>query len=377
MDLWSGISNFGGGILGYTLPFLFILGIVVGIHEYGHYIVGRWCGVRVLAFSMGFGREICAFVDRHGTRWRLALWPLGGYVRFFGDANAASMPDEEKNKLMTPEERAVSFFHKPVWQRSAIVAAGPLANFLFAILIMAATFWFIGVQTMTDRIRVAPDTPAAVVGMKDGDIVRTIDGQAIKTFADISPIVRGSKGAVEVTVERQGAIVPFMVTPGERAETVDGVRTSYRVLGIAPQYEARPVGATDAVGLAVSETGAIIQRTLTFLGRLFTGREDVKNLGGAIKIAQVSKSSADNGGLVGLLSLAAIISISVGIMNLLPVPVLDGGHLMFYAIEAIRRRPLTEQLQEVCFRVGFGVVVLWMLFVNGNDIYQFLSSRAS
>ena len=375
MDFWSGISNFGGGIFGYTLPFLFILCIVVFFHELGHFLVGRWCGVRVLAFSLGFGRELFAFVDRAGTRWRVAILPLGGYVKFFGDANAASMPDEEKNRLMTPEERKVSFFHKAVWKRSAIVAAGPIANFLLAIVLFAVIFWIYGYPVLSPQVhRVVPDSASASAGFLAGDIVKSIDGNPVNDFGDIVGNVQPALGrTLTVLVERDGKVLTLAVTPRERVITNEsGKEIRVGAIGLEGGAVLQPTNPITATGYAISETGYQIKATLSFLGRLFTGREDTKNLGGAIKIAQVSKAVTDTGGISGLLRMAAFLSISVGIMNLLPVPVLDGGHLMFYAIEAIRRRPLAERLQEVFFRVGFALLILWMLFVNGNDIYQSL-----
>ena len=373
MSFWPGISNFGGGIFGYTLPFLFILCTVVFFHELGHFLVGRWCGVRVLTFSLGFGRELFAFVDKAGTRWRVALLPLGGYVKFFGDANAASMPDEEKNKLMTPEERKVSFFHKAVWQRAAIVAAGPIANFLLAIVLFALIFSIYGYQTMSPRVHdVSPDMPAVSAGIRTGDVIKSIDGHAIKEFGDIVANVRPATGKpLNVVFERGDQELSVDVTPVEHSGIDEnGKEIKYGAIGLVGALQ--PENPIAATGYAIKETGFQIKMTVSFLARLFTGREDTKNLGGAIKIAQVSKAVTESGGIGGLLRMAAFLSISVGIMNLLPVPVLDGGHLVFYAIEAIRRRPLAERLQEVFFRVGFALLVLWMLFVNGNDIYQSL-----
>ena len=369
MDLWAGISNFGGGVFGYTLPFLFILCMVVFFHELGHYLVGRWCGVRVLAFSLGFGREIAAFVDRTGTRWRLAVLPLGGYVKFFGDANAASMPDEEKNALMTPEERKVSFFHKAVWQRAAIVAAGPIANFLLAIVLFTMIFAFYGYQTITPRVnRLVPDNPAVSAGMREGDVVRSIDGHTINEFGDIIANVRPALGRqLQVVVEREGQLLTLPVTPVERDGVDDaGKPIKYGAIGL--EGTVKPESLVAATGYAVKETGQQIKVTLSFLARLFTGREDTRNLGGAIKIAQVSKAVTDAWGFTGLVRLAASLSVIVGIMNLLPIPVLDGGHLTFYAIEAIRRRPLAEKVQLASFQIGFALIMMWMLFVNGNDI---------
>ena len=235
MSFWPGISNFGGGIFGYTLPFLFILCTVVFFHELGHFLVGRWCGVRVLTFSLGFGRELFAFVDKAGTRWRVALLPLGGYVKFFGDANAASMPDEEKNKLMTPEERRVSFFHKAVWQRAAIVAAGPIANFLLAIVLFALIFSIYGYQTMSPRVHdVSPDMPAVSAGIRTGDVIKSIDGHAIKEFGDIVANVRPATGKpLNVVFERGDQELSVDVTPVEHIGIDEnGKEIKYGAIGL-------------------------------------------------------------------------------------------------------------------------------------------------
>jgi regulator of sigma E protease len=367
MDLFSILGGFGGSVFGYVIPFLFVLTIVVFFHELGHFLVGRWCGVKVLTFSIGFGPEIAGFVDRKGTRWRFAAFPLGGYVKFFGDANAASAPDADGAARMTESERAVSFYHKPVLQRALIVAAGPIANFLLAIVIFAGLFATYGKDRVTPRVsEVVAGSPAESVGIRAGDIVLSIDGQRIEVFADIPKIVSVSAGRpLDIQLERQGSRLTVSATPV--AQTLPGSSQPPRgTLGIRGTLE--PEGPVNAVWLAVKETGNIISQTMHFLSRLVVGEEDTKDLGGPIKIAQISKQVAETSGVSGLILLAAVLSVSIGLLNLFPIPLLDGGHLVFYAVEAARGRPLGTTTQEMLFRVGFAFVIFLMLFGIWNDI---------
>jgi regulator of sigma E protease len=369
------------GLIGYVVPFLFVLTIVVFFHELGHFLVGRWAGVRVLTFSLGFGPELFGFNDRHGTRWKISAIPLGGYVKFFGDETEASTPSAETLAHMTPEERAVSFHHKKVGPRAAIVAAGPIANFLLAIVIFAAMFTFFGKPNTSARVdKVEANSAAAAAGFQAGDVVTAIDGNKIDTFSDMQRIVSGRAGErLTFTVKRGEANIQLQGTP-ELREVKDPFGNVQRlgVLGITRQTAAgdvvtERVDPATAVWLGVKETWFVIDRTLAYVSRIFTGRESADQVGGPLRIAQMSGQVATIG-LGALIQLAAVLSISIGLLNLFPVPLLDGGHLLFYAIEAARGRPLSERAQEVGFRIGLGLVLMLMVFATYNDILHLAAS---
>jgi regulator of sigma E protease len=375
MEFVATIWNAGGSLLGYVVPFLFVLAVVVFIHELGHFLVGRWCGVDVKVFSIGFGREIYGFNDKHGTRWRIALIPLGGYVKFSGDADASSAPDNAEVAQMTPQERARSFPAQSIGERAAIVAAGPIANFLLAILIFAGTVFLFGKQVLIPRVdQVKADSAAQRAGLQAGDLVVAIDGQPIGSFSDMQRIISVRPNEmVSVTVERAGATLTIPVTPalvetssplGKQRIGVIGVEASRK----AEDWKVQHFGPLESLRNGVSETWFVVKQTYDYIGKLLSGRESTDQLSGPIRIAQVSGLVASNGGFLGLINLAAILSVSIGLMNLLPVPMLDGGHLMFYLIETLRGRPLSERAQEIGFRVGACLVLMLMLFVTWNDI---------
>jgi len=377
----AGLTFLGNGFLGYIIPFLFVLTIVVFFHELGHFLVARWCGVRVLVFSIGFGPELIGFNDRHGTRWKLAAIPLGGYVKFFGDDNAASVPDTDQLAAMTEEQRRDSFFHKSVGARAAVVAAGPIANFILAIVIFAGIFALYGKQSTSARVdTVQAESAAAVAGFKPGDIVLSINGSKIDSFSDMQRIVSASAGeSLAIDVDRGGQILTLKAVPALK-EIKDSFGNTHRmgVLGIsrsmAPgDLKLVRVGPIDAVVQGVGETWFVIERTLSYIGGVVAGREAADQLGGPIRIAQVSGQVA-TAGLVALIHLAAVLSVSIGLLNLFPIPLLDGGHLMFYAIEAVRRRPLSERAQEIGFRIGLAIVLMLMLFATFNDIKHLWTS---
>lgn len=361
-------------IFGVLLPFLFVLTVVVFFHELGHFLVARWCGVKVKAFSIGFGKEIFGFNDRHGTRWRFAWIPLGGYVKFMDDENGASVPDRDALDRMTPEEREGAFQNKPLWAKSAIVAAGPIANFLLAIVIFAGTFAFVGIHVTAPRVdELVPNSAAAKAGFQQGDLILSIDGVAIEAFGDMQRIVSASADReLTFVVVRGNREITLKATP-ERTE-IERFRGKIRVgvLGIRrnasqKDWQHKTVGPIEAVGLGVKETYFIISRTLGYLYELAAGRENADQLGGPIKIADVSGQVASDG-FLPLLTLTAMLSVSIGLINLFPVPLLDGGHLLFYAIEAVRRRPLSERSQEIGFRIGLALVLAMMIFATWNDL---------
>jgi regulator of sigma E protease len=381
MGFLDNLTLWGGGFPGSLLPFLFVLTIVVFFHELGHFLIARLCGVRVLVFSVGFGPELFGFNDRHGTRWKFAAVPLGGYVKFFGDEDAASTPDQSTISAMNAAERRESFHHQPVGRRAAIVAAGPIANFILAILIFAAIFVFYGKPSTSARVDgIQPDSAAAAAGFKPGDVVVAINGRPIQTFAEMQRVVSTNAGQeLAVTVDRGGSRVELKATPTLR-EMKDNFGNTHRlgVLGIsrsmAPtdaQHE--KVAVLPAIWMGVEETWFVIDRTLSYLGGVIVGREAADQLGGPIRIAQVSGQVATVG-FVALMNLSAILSVSIGLLNLFPVPLLDGGHLLFYAIEAIRGKPLSERAQEMGFRIGLALVVMLMIFATFNDIIHLAAS---
>jgi regulator of sigma E protease len=379
MEVFSNLGLWGAGVIGWVLPFLFGLSVVVFFHELGHFLVARWCGVRVLTFSVGFGPEIVGFNDRHGTRWKLSWIPLGGYVKFFGDDNAASVPDEAAVASMTEAEKRHSFFYQPVGRRSAIVAAGPIANFILAIVIFATIFAIYGRITTSARIdAVLPGSAAASAGFKAGDVVLAINGRAIESFTDMQRVVSANAGrSLTVQIDRGGAPMTLTATPAlTRGKDGFGNNSCQGVLGVsqsraAGDVKTEHVNPLAAVWLGTKETWSIIDRTFSFIGGLFTGRECADQLGGPIRIAQISGQVAEHG-FMPVLQLAAMLSVSIGLLNLFPVPLLDGGHLMFYLVEATRGRPLSAKAQEIGFRIGFAIVVMLMIFTVFNDTVQLL-----
>ncbi|MGE5158536.1 MAG: RIP metalloprotease RseP [Gemmatimonas sp.] len=377
-----GFSTLGHGFVGYVIPFLFVLTIVVFFHELGHFLVARWAGVKVLAFSLGFGPELVGFNDRHGTRWKISAVPLGGYVKFFGDDSEASTPSAQALANMTEEERAGSFHHKKVGPRSAIVAAGPMANFVLAVVIFTCLFTFFGKPSTTARVdKVEANSPAAAAGFQVGDVVLSIDGSKIDSFNDMQQIVSTHPGEpMTFTVKRGNTTVTLHGTPQLR-EVKDPFGNVHRqgLLGITRQTAAgevltERVDPVTALGLAVKQTWFVIHQTLSYIGGVFTGRQAADQVGGPLRIAQISGQVAAIGGWTGLIQLAAILSISIGLLNLFPVPLLDGGHLLFYAVEAVRGRPLSERAQEMGFRIGLGLVLMLMVFATYNDVLHLAPS---
>ena len=377
----SHLHALGGGLVGYLVPFLFVLSLVVFFHEFGHFLVARLCGVRVLVFSIGFGPELAGFNDRYGTRWKIAAIPLGGYVKFFGDENAGSVPDAPRLEAMSPDERRRSFFFQPVFKRAAIVVAGPLANFALAIMIFATVFMLYGKQTMSARVdTVQPDSAAAAAGFAQGDLVVAINGKPIEDFAEMQRIVSESAGDhLDVRVNRNGAILTLKATPALK-EVKDNFGNVHRIgiLGISRSMAAedlkfQPVSPSRAVMMGVQETWFVVDRTLSYIGGVIVGREAADQLGGPIRIAQISGQVATIG-FVALIHLAAVLSVSIGLLNLFPIPLLDGGHLLFYAIEALRGRPLSDRAQEMGFRIGLAIVVMLMIFATFNDIVHLTTS---
>ncbi|GGE44354.1 zinc metalloprotease [Agaricicola taiwanensis] len=369
------ISGFVGSAFGYLIPFLLVLTVVIFIHELGHFLVARWAGVRVLVFSIGFGPELLGRTDRHGTRWRIAAIPLGGYVRFLGDANAASGTDHEAIEQMSDRARSETFAAASLPRRAAIVAAGPFANFILAVALFAGIFAFVGRPVTDARIdTVQEGSPAATAGFQPGDIILSINGDAISSFAELQRVVSSNADrALGVTVQRSDGQVQLNVTP-ERREVEDGFgnKMNIGVLGITRSFEDGDIqrvyaGPVEAVKLGMGETWFVVTRTLDYIGGLFSGRESTDQLSGPIRIAQVSGQAATVGA-AALIQLMAVLSVSIGLLNLFPIPMLDGGHLVFYAIEAVRGRPLSERIQEYGMRIGVALVLMLMIVATSNDI---------
>ena len=357
--------------------FLLVLSIVVFVHEFGHFIIARWCGVTVKTFSIGFGKEIFGFTDAKGTRWRFAWIPLGGYVKFLDDANAASQPSAESLAKMTSVERAGAFQTKPLWQRAAIVAAGPIANFLLAVVIYTALNATVGVRTISPTIgEVIPNMPAAEAGFEPGDVIKSIDGWSIEGFEDVQRIVsvNGDRELV-FGIDRDGKLLQIEVTPKVHEEN-DTFGGTFRrgLIGVKPSMapsavETRYVGPLEALRLGARQTYTNISQVVQGIADMITGRQSPDQMGGPILIAEVTGRVAELG-IVAMLSWIAFISANIGFLNLLPIPVLDGGHLLFYAIEAVRRRPLSQRMQEIGFQIGIALVLMLMVYVSYNDVLR-------
>lgn len=367
-------SNVSGFLIGYILPFLFVLTVVVFIHEMGHYLAGRLFGVGVKSFSLGFGPELAHYTDRLGTRWRIAAIPLGGYVKFSGDANGASAPDHAAIAAMTPTERAESFHLKPVWQRAIIVAAGPFANFVLAIAIFTGSFYFMGRNVQMPRIdTVQPSSAAERAGFLKGDLVVSIDGRSINGFGDIQRQVVGRAGeTLTVVVERSGREVTLTAVPDLREFDTALGKQRIGLLGLTASRDPADLrhetyGLWRAFDLGIAETGYVVERTVGYVSKLIAGRESADQLSGPIRIAQASGYVASVG-FEALLGLTALLSVSIGLINLAPVPLLDGGHLMYYLIEVVRGRPMSERAQEMGFRIGMAFVIMLMLVATWNDL---------
>jgi regulator of sigma E protease len=363
--------------MGVGLPaFLFVITLVVFIHELGHFVVARLCGVTVETFSIGFGREIVGFNDRKGTRWKLSWIPLGGYVKFLGDADASSRPD--RKALQALESRAAqddavqsaALHFKPLYQRALVAAAGPFANFILAIVIFAGIILTYGKPAEPPIVEsVMPGSAAEMAGIKPGDTIRSVGGETILVFSDLQRVVGGNAGhRLHVVVTRGGRDVGLDVVP-TLAEVTDagGAKRSFGRLGIKDATVG--VGVFEAVKGGVDQTWFVIAQTGSYLGRIVTGRESPDQLHGILGIGAVSDQAARIG-FSALISLAGLMSVSIGLVNLLPVPVLDGGHLLYYACEAVLGRPLGERAQEVGFRLGLAFVLCLMLLATFNDLVR-------
>ncbi|MEL7462593.1 MAG: RIP metalloprotease RseP [Pseudomonadota bacterium] len=435
-------------LLGTFLPFLIVLGVVVFVHEYGHYIVGRWCGIKAEVFSIGFGKELFHWHDKRGMRWRVGILPLGGYVKFAGDMNAASAGvDADALANMTPEERAGAFHLAPIWKRALTILAGPFANFILAICVFAAVAMWQGRDVNEpvigsvkadaaadlgfqagDRVvaidgkyvedfnailavlaevedkrttaivnrgggeveidifyqnpakidQVLPGGASAYAGIKSGDVITAINGEPMPSFNSVREAVTASGGeTLVITVDRGGEALDFDVTPIMiSGEDEDGNPTQRPLIGVTnasyggiePRVEAAGIG--EALDFGVERSWLIVTATLNFIYDAFAGRADLSQLGGPIQIATVSHQAAEQGS-ESLINMIAFVSVAIGLFNLFPIPVLDGGHLLFYAVEAIRGKPLRERWQEYGNGLGLSLILLLMVFATYNDILRF------
>jgi regulator of sigma E protease len=364
------------GIIFYVLPYIVALIVIIFIHEFGHFYVGRLCGVNIETFSVGFGKEIFGFNDKHGTRWKFCWIPLGGYVRFQGDANAASFP--KADAVHFPG----SLHAAKLWKRMAIVAAGPIANFLLAIFIFTAAFAWFGVQVNEPRVDgVTDDGAAKVAGLLAGDYIRKIDGKPIESFVQIqeSMILRGEE-PVALTVERGGATLNFTIVPRIK-EVPDGfgstVRTS--LIGISHEYtkdpkETKRLSIPHSVAMAVERTWFVSKTTLRYIGKIILGTERANQLNGPIGTAKAAGDTASMG-VWPFVTFIALISVSIGLVNLFPIPMLDGGHLVFYIIEGILGKPVSPVAQEWSFRIGLSMILMLMVFVSFNDVGRIVAMK--
>jgi regulator of sigma E protease len=357
------------------VSFLLFITVLVFVHELGHFLVARWCGIRVDVFSIGFGPELIGWTDRRGTRWKFSALPLGGYVKMFGDSNIMSLPDGTE-RPMTSAEAAVSFHHKSVGRRALVAAAGPVANFVFAVIVFAVLFGTYGQQfSSTELGDVIPNSAAAKAGLKAGDRILAINGRPIHSFEEVRSIVEMGLGApLTLSVERDGATLQLAAQPTVEDETsVFGVNRKGKLgvkskgLGEIVRYD--PL---TAVGAALGETWRVTAGTLQALWQIVNGSRPVGELGGVIQIAQLS-GEVTSIGVLATVGLVALLSINLGLINLFPIPMLDGGHLVFYAIEAVRGRPLSAKAQEWGFRVGLAVVLALFLLATRNDLMRLIT----
>jgi len=361
------------GLVWTILAFLLVIGPLIFIHELGHYYVGRWFGVKADTFSIGFGREILGWTDRRGTRWKVGWLPLGGYVRFAGDMSPASEPSREWLELPA-EERARTFQAKPLWQRFLIVLAGPITNLVFAVLVIAGFVLAIGdARTPPVVDKVMAGSAAAEIGLKPGDRISAIDGNRIDHFEDISRFVAlHPNERLRIIVERDNRRFEVIATARPDIQR-DKFGNEFRrgMLGVAPGPQViEPVAVAQVVPIALRHTWRVVTTTVEAIGQIITGRRSVKEMGGPLRIAKFSGEQASLGP-VAFLWFMAVISINLGFINLLPIPLLDGGHLLFYMIEGIRRKPLRPEAQEWAFRTGLAALLDLMIFVTFNDLASF------
>jgi regulator of sigma E protease len=365
----------------YVLSFALIISVIVFIHEFGHYFVAKLCGVKIETFSIGFGRELFGRYDRSGTRWKFSLLPLGGYVKMYGDEGAASTPDNDKLEAMSEQEKRISFHYKPLWQKALIVVAGPASNFILTIGIITY-FLYSGGMASTEPVvgKVMKDTPAAAAGLKAGDRVLKVDDEIIETFADIPAVIATNLGTpVTLTIERKGETQTLTITPIEfEDKDMVGNVVKRPLIGISSKkMERQNLSFPQAISEATARTYQLCTMSLKFMGQMMVGDRSAKDLKGPVGIAELSGQVTQSGDtwqetVRMILWFIAMLSANLGLINLLPIPMLDGGHLAYYAIEAAQGKPLAKKFQEYSFKVGFALVASLMAFTLFNDMRNLL-----
>jgi regulator of sigma E protease len=349
--------------------FIVILSVIVFVHEFGHYIVAKLSGVKIEVFSIGFGKELLGWNDKSGTRWKISLLPLGGYVKMFGDTNPASMPDTDKIKAFTAEEEKIAFHTKPLYKKAAIVAAGPIANFILAIFILTFMFWHDGKPTSLPIINVVMEgSAAAEAGLQSGDVIISMDGESVSSFNDIQRIVSLNTGTpITTIIQRSNEQIQLAVTPKiVSRKDIFGNTINAAFLGVSSSIVSyQRLKLLPALGEGISETYNISAGTLKAIGQMITGQRSVKEISGPIGIAKYSGQSVEKG-LATVLWFMTVLSINLGLINLFPVPILDGGHLLYYAVEAIRGKPLADKVQQLGFKLGmlFILALAALGFIN-------------
>jgi len=367
------ILSFGQG----ALAFVLVITVVVFVHEFGHFYFARLFGVKVEQFSIGFGKPIFKWMDRHGTQWKICYIPLGGYIKMHGDANPASAPDQKLLSKMSKKERNGSFHHKKLWQKAIIIAAGPAANYLLAILIMLGTSYYYGMVVVSPKIgEVVAESPAAVAGLKAGDIINEVDGQKIDSFMDLKARMSISLGdPMNLKVLRGENHIDVTLRP-EAKEVDDGLGQQVKtfVIGIvANDIEVKKLSLLQAGKHSLQQTYEISSMMLRGIGQMILGERSSSEMGGPIKIAQYSAKSMEKGAS-SLLMFIVMISINLGMVNLFPIPLLDGGHLLFYGIEALIGSPINAEILGYAYKAGFSILILLMIYAISNDVKGLLHS---
>lgn len=360
-------------LLHYAASFFIILSVIVFIHEFGHYIIAKWAGVKVDVFSIGFGKEIIGRTDASGTRWKLSALPLGGYVKMFGDSSEASTPDNSKLEHLSPEEKAKTFHFKPLWKKALIVAGGPFANFMLTIAILTYFIFTVGLATTQPVVgEVMKDTPAQAAGLRSGDRVISVNGEEVRTFNDIPRMIATNLGTpVELVISRDDTLLNLRIIP-KAMEDEDGLGNKIKrpLIGFKSlQMKYEDVGLPVAILEATKRTYNICETTLVAIGQMITGKRDTSEIKGPLGIAKLSGQAADKDWNT-ILWFMAMISANLGMVNLFPIPMLDGGHLLFYGVEAMRGKPMALKFQEWSFKFGAAILFSLMAFSLLNDVRQ-------
>ncbi|MCD6035282.1 MAG: zinc metalloprotease [Rickettsiales bacterium] len=361
----------------YLSSFIAIISVIVFIHEFGHYGIAKACGVKIEEFALGFGPEIFGINDRSGTRWKFCAIPMGGYVKMFGDMNPASAPDNSTLKKLNEDDRKKTFHAKNLWQKSAIVSGGPIANFILAIVILAGFLMVYGqMHTLPVVGEVVKESAAEAAGLMSGDEILKVDGTEIKDFADIQSAVSINTGTpIAVSYRRADTLENTMITPKiVESQDLFGNKITRALIGITssmqPSYS-DPLPLFPAIGLATKQTYTIAATNLKAIGQIIIGQRSIKDMGGPIKISKYS-GQAVRDGLQAVLWFMAMLSISLGLINLFPIPVLDGGHLLYYIVEAVRGKPVAEKFQEYALKAGMAFILTLAIVVSFNDLLHLL-----